>query len=176
MKSYLSVTKVLHSRPSAWLYLVPPVVILVLLLVDINPSGTRIVRNDMRRASPSISQFFPPQRLAGIENGRQKVNQWPIYFTVRYPHRYSTATVRVMTENPNGIPWKIGLQVGDSTDWSYFTQSPSPDGLVAFDLQDAAVASRSIRFMIVSSSPEPSPFYITGIEARLERSKLISWL
>jgi hypothetical protein len=152
------------------IYSVPVCILLGLALYDINLSGVRSYVYTFEKDSPTISKLFPAHRLEGIDDGHQKLTTEPVYFRVRYPHTYEVATVTVAALNPSHTPWRIGLEVVGGEEWSYFFETPNDNGSVNFDLTQARITNRSIRFMITQQADSGGPdLSIESIEVTLSR-------
>lgn len=173
----------LEKIARAGLYALPVLFFGVLLVVDVNPGGIRTLTYDLARPSAMISAFFPAGRLAGVAAGRQALLREPVYFTVRYPHSYRTATVTVKVDNPNNLAWRLGLRtVGGPDpavppadgDWSYALAEPDAGGSVTFSLGDARVTDRTIRFIIaVPEFTDGAAFYVKSVRVVFTRPPLV---
>lgn len=130
------------------LYASMPVVLVVAVMFEVNPSGTRTFDYRIGRPTPMISQLFPAHRLSGARAGTQTILAEPVYFTVRYPHRYDTAQVTVGMVPAKNRGWKIGVaRAGESSD-AYDLRAPDSFGSVSFDLSHARVRDGKLRFII----------------------------
>ncbi len=160
------------------MYSVLPLVLVCALLIEINPSGIRHMEYQVGTPSPLVSQFFPAQRLTQPESGSQTVKEQPIYVTVRYPHRYDTATITVLGDNPYHIAWKVGLATGQTPgSWSYTLAEPTSSGSAAFDLAGAQVSDGRLRFIITTPTLTAGrTFVLKGVTIDLKRESLISTL
>lgn len=162
--------EMLHSVGQGIVFSITPVLLVLFLIYDMNLSGVRNYNYSFDRQSVSISSVFPAQRLAGIQNGSQAVLQEPVYFTVRYPHTYDTATIRIDVKNTKDYSWTVGLQVNND-EWAYDIKTPDSQGTVSFDLSHAKVTDRTIRFLIGINSQEIDDFSINNIHVRLEKNE-----
>lgn len=160
------------SLVTAILYILPIVLFLYLTLYDINPSGKRYILYQVQQPSPVISALFPAHRLSGIAQGMQQVKFEPVYFTVRYPHQYETAAIRIRVDNPDALEWNIGLEVNALSGWSYDLVKPDPQGLALFQLHRAQVRDRKIRFMVSVNDLNGKQFSIKNVSVLLQRTPL----
>ena len=108
-------------------------------------------------------------KIAGL---KQEIMSEPVYFTVRYPHRYDSARVLIDVENPADLDWRIGIEQRDNETWSYALLDPDASGSVIFDLSQARVSNRSIRFIIAVEDVEKAPFIVDAVYVDLERDIL----
>lgn len=147
-----------------------PLLFLILALYDSNPSGRRSVEYTLDKPSAAISPLFPAQRLAGIADGRQRMLAEPVYFTVRYPHRYDAATVAVTVNNPDELHWRVGIEVRGGNPWSYAFVEPQDAGTAQFDLSNAKVSGRSLRFILAVEGLSHNAFLVDRIAVTLTRT------
>jgi len=160
----------LLSLGRAIAYLLPPIAFLFIVVTDLNLSGRRHYFYDFHSTSPVVSELFPSQRLKGKKDGQQELLQSPVYFTVRYPHRYDTATVRIASDMP-GSQIQVGLELqGPPGSWNY-ELTDVVDGLATFDLSAAQVTSGRLRF-IITADDAMKPVFFDSIDVVLVRQPI----
>ena len=157
------------------MYAILPIVLLTGFVVDLNPSGVRHLRYRLDRPQALISALFPAHRLAAIAKGTQSVLEQPVYFKVRYPHRYDYADLRVAVETTLTVVWRVGLEVSGA-EWSYALLTPDETGFVRFDLQNAKITDGSLRFIISINRFESMPFMIREVQITFHRESLFETL
>lgn len=155
-----------------FIYVSPIIFFILLVLIDLNFSGTRIFQYDIGKDSAVISQLYPEQRLEGVHSRKQRIVSQPIYFNVLYPHRYDTAVVTIDAENVYYKDWKIGIQRIDDNDWKYDLYEPDEKGTASISLENARVIDRQIRFIIAIDELDNIKMYISRIEVTLKRNSL----
>jgi hypothetical protein len=159
------------------IYAFIPLILVVAFYVELNPSGLRHSEYRVGTPSPLVSQFFPAQRLTKPERGFQVMKEEPVYVTVRYPHRYDTARVRVLVDNPNKLAWQLGIATGKNSSWSYALQQPDGKGEVTFTLAEAQVLDGRLRFIIaVPQLTEEKRFMLEGFMIDFKRESLLKTL
>ncbi len=101
------------------LFILPPIFFIAIAIIDLNPSGVRLIKYDFSQDSPVISRFFPANRLAqaGVEG--QQILAEPVYFSLRYPQDYQQAVVKMDYSNSGQSLVQLGLQVANEGDWQY---------------------------------------------------------
>ncbi len=172
MRPYVLIRTVRWAR--IVLYAILPVVLLFAFVVDLNPSGVRSLQYRLDRPQALISPLFPAHRLSAITEGAQRVLEQPVYFKVRYPHRYEYADLRVVVETAPAV-WRIGLEV-TGAEWSYALLSPDRTGFVRFDLQNAKITDGNLRFIISIDRLESMPFMIREVQITFHRESLFETL
>lgn len=152
------------------IYAMLPAFLLTAFIYDIDPWGRRIYRYQLDSPVTTISKLFPAQRLEALSNGEQRVREFPIYFTARYPHRYDRVKVSVDVDNPQKWSWRIGIEVQGDALWAYFLEDPDVNGIVEFDLDRAKVTARNLRFIVDANNfTLNSHFAVRSIDVELIR-------
>lgn len=172
----LRMSKKLYNLLSAGIYCIPLLLFIAVAWFDINPSGKRFIQADIEPASALISPLFPAQRLSKIEHGTQVVKNEPIYFTIRYPHKYRELALNIDVKNQKNIEWFVGLETGEG-EIRYTMAKPDSEGSVIFSLHNALVTNRTIRILIsVPGVSEEDAFAIDRVSAQFLRPHLFEYL
>lgn len=105
------------------IYTVPIIVFSWLVYKDLVISGILEAEYDFSHPSPFISVLRPQGRLSEIMiddqgNAYQKIVDQPVYFDVRLPRRFDTATVRLRYKNSDQRVFEIGAMV-DKRLWQF---------------------------------------------------------
>ena len=160
------------------LFALPFLIVVLAVYQDINPSGMRSFSAHIGTPAAMISALFPEQRLDAVSRSAgQRIREQPVYFTVRYPHRYDTARVRVNLSSDHTVSWRIGIAVQGASDWSYRYATPDQLGSAAFDLTNAQVSDGALRFIIATpDNLAMSKVQIQDIAVVLSRESLLNTL
>jgi len=103
----------------------PIIGFIYLVYLDFVPSGHLEFIYDFSKDSPAITNLFPANRmtavnrLAGSSSYWQAIQEDPVYFEVRLPQKFSSATVEVTYQNKNQPLLQLGLRAQGEGDWSY---------------------------------------------------------
>lgn len=148
------------------LILVPIITLVFLIYKDFNPRGVLKVDYDFCREDPFISKFSPLGRVLAIEkNGeecRQQMVLEPVYFDVRLPQKFDSASLTLWYEKMPGTPllagpaadldnwqWQLKKLVGTDTNRQSF-------GSAEYNLKNIKLNNNRLRFLISSPGLDAS--------------------
>lgn len=150
---------------------------------DLNPSGKVSVSYNLCKPSPYISALSPMGRVLDIEHREgycvQKMVIDPVYVDVRLPQRYDTATMVIIYQKPDVLPFQAGPWVS-ATEWRWALQSLETVGeredgwqtaVAHFDIRERPMDRRRLRFMLSSPGLAESGEDIIIKEIRFEFEK-----
>lgn len=169
------------TRPWYWGAIVIGVFgLVVLVVVDVAPYGVLKASTDFRSYDPNISRLFPTGRVEENKEGYLVLSE-PVYFTMRLPRRMDRAVVRLRYRNSSSQHIGLGLEQQGSSDdaWRYAIQTlPQVDRewqevAITFDLSNAQVVDRRIRFIVSVPEYQPeAPVVLGGVDVVLEGQPL----
>lgn len=164
------------------LILLPFLILGWLIKKDLVISGRLSLVYDFSHESPLITDLFPAKRLTEIKRlseseFSQSLLGEPVYFETRVPQNFKAATVEMIYQNQAVPLVQIGLRVIGKGDWNYYFQpfgaSSTVDALAIdyrlpqledgwqagqarFDLTNAEILNRKLRFAISAPGLKPS--------------------
>jgi hypothetical protein len=168
------------------LILIPIIILGILFYKDFNPQGYLKVSYDFCHPTAFISEFSPHGRVLDVEKIKSATNDYcqqkmvidPVYFDVRLPQNFSSATLKLWYQKSANIPLKIGPAINlNNWQWqlkdiNYLGSSAGwQSGYADYNLSQLKLDNNRLRFLVSSPGLDVSHTEVVFKKMEIEFTK-----